>query len=480
MDQPNLLLILADQHRWDLVGWEANGVTLTPHLDALAARGTRCRSTYCTAPLCSPSRAALASGRYGANTGCFTNLHDLPAHTPTFINQLRTAGYQTACVGKTHLAIHAYDADYTSPDHRAYLRTLGWDETCEVAGNGLLKTGLRCEYSQFLRDRGRFADVLEFYRQWHYFMEPGRRGDPDFTCHAWPFEEELHETAFIGQRAGDWLAGRDRQRPFLLHVGFTAPHSPVEPLPRWLDRYASLAEPPPWGDPQPPESRLSARRGYRALISEIDETVGMLVDQLATAGDLANTVIVYTADHGEMAGDHGRCGKTCFFEGSVRVPLVVAGPGVKHQESAALVELLDLGSTLCDLAGVPAHDLDQGRSLRPLLAGETASHRATVYAEMGCDRMLCDGQTKLMWGDPALDQRRLGRLHLDKPVTIPASPGRLYDLVADPHETRNLLDEPAAAGLAAEWQQRLLARFNENTQPRPSRSRGAYRPITAA
>jgi choline-sulfatase len=199
---------------------------------------------------------------------------------------------------------------------------------------------------------------------------------------------------------------------------------------------------------------------------------------LAQAGHLERTVFVYTSDHGEMAGDHGRFGKTCFYESGARVPLVVAGPGVEGGlDSRALVEILDLGATLCDLCGVETHDGDQGRSLTSLLRGETGTHRETVYAEMGCDKMVCNGRHKLMWGDPGSDRRQLGRLHLDKPVDVPASPPRLYDLERDPHELNDLSRQPEHGALLRDMMARLLARWNENTQARPNKDRGPYRPL---
>ena len=460
------------------MGYERNGVTHTPNLDRLGAAGTVFRSAYCTSPLCSPSRAAIASGRYGMNSGSFTNLHELPPGTPGFVQQFRKAGYRTCAIGKTHMEIHAYDSNLCSEEHRAFMDSLGWDEVCEISGNGMLKTGIRCAYSEWLKERGRFDEVLKFYERWHYFMEKERRGDPDFFCHEWPLPEEFQETPFVAQRALDWLRDRDRSRPFLLHIGFAAPHSPIEPFPAFMDLYRNASETPPWGAANPPAWLPDGRRGYRAMIGQIDHYIGKVRECIEEQGGIENTIFVYTADHGEMAGDHGRFGKTCFFEGSMRVPLIVAGPGVQaRQESPAPVEILDIGKTLCELCSVEPHSLDQGRSLVPILTGKSASHRETVYAEMGCDKMIFDGRYKLMYGDPGSDPRKLGRLHLDKPVTIPASPCRLYDLKEDPRELTDLAANPQHRDLLMKMLGELLARLNENMQPLPNKSRGEYRPV---
>jgi choline-sulfatase len=137
------------------------------------------------------------------------------------------------------------------------------------------------------------------------------------------------------------------------------------------------------------------------------------------------------------------------------VPLLFAGPGIRPgQHGAALAETLDIGCTLCDLAGVAPHALDQGRSLAPVLRGERTTHRDTVYSEMGCDRLLRDGRYELMWGEPRFDSRKLGRLHLDKPVSIAPSPAGHYDLAEDPREGRNLAGDPTQRDLLFDLRRR--------------------------
>ena len=475
---PNIVFIIADQHRWDYVGYEDGGRTRTPSLDGLAREGTLFHRAHCPSPLCCPSRAAIASGRYGANSGCFTNLHQLPAGTPSFVQQLRASGYRTCAIGKTHMEIHAYDADYTSDAHLAQMHSLGWDEVTEISGNGMLRQGIRCAYSEFLRQRGLFDQALTFYEQWHYFMERDRGGDPGFVCHEWTLSEDAQETPFVGNRAIEWLEDHGRERPFLLHVGFAGPHSPIEPNPTYMDLYRGHPEVSPWGVDDPPAYVADGRRGYRAMITQIDDYVGRIRTSLESLGLLEDTILVYTADHGEMAGDHGLFSKTCFHEPSVRVPLIVSGPGVAAGvETDSLVELIDLGKTLCDLCGVQPHVLDQGKSLVPVLSGECDSHRETAYVEMGCDRMLRDARYKLMWGEPTADTRQLGRLHLDKPVAIPRSPCRLYDLSEDPHELHDLSADLEHRDLMMEMMSKLLARINENQQTQPFLSRGEYRAL---
>ncbi len=474
-DKPNVVFIIADQHRGDFTSWGNNGRIFTPCLDELAKRGMIFENAYCTSPLCSPSRAAIASGRYGMNSGCFTNLHELPPGTPSFVSQFRQHGYTTAAFGKTHMEIHAYDSDLSSEAHREYMNSLGWDYICEVSGNGMFKTGIKCAYSEYLREQGMLDEVLYYYRRWRYFMD-GPGGFQDFHSETWPFDEKYQETSFIARSAMEWLSGHDRSQPFFMHIGFAAPHSPVEPNPRFLELYGNIDETSPYGA-EADADMIRARKGYRAMISQIDFQVGEIYNLLEKQGLADNTIFVYTADHGEMAGDHNRTGKVCFYEGSMRVPLLISGPGIGCGSSEALVELIDLGSTLCLLCNVPCHDLDQGKSLLRVLTGESAQHRQNIYAEMGCDRMLFDGRYKLMYGDPISDTRQLRHLHLDKPVNIPPSPVRLYDLHHDPYELDDLSQKPESANLLAAMKENLLIRINENIQAAPLKDRGAYHPL---
>lgn len=218
--RPNIVFIIDDQHRWDFMGYESgNGVTFTPNLDLLARRGASFRSAYCTSPLCSPS-----------SSGCFTNLHRPPADSPSFVRQFQSAGYRTAVVGKTHMEIHGYTSDYTTAAHASYMRSLGWDEVREISGNGMLKAGIECFYTSFLKEKGVFDRVTEFYKRWAYFMGPEevRRSKPhDWHYFEWPLDEEYQESRWVADETIRWMNRYTGEALFLLHVGFAAPHSPA-------------------------------------------------------------------------------------------------------------------------------------------------------------------------------------------------------------------------------------------------------------
>ena len=128
MTPPNVVFIIADQHRWDFMGCERNGVTHTPNLDRIADQGAILSSAYCTSPLCCPSRAAIASGRYGMSSGCFTNLHQLPPGTPSFVGQFRQAGYRTCAIGKHRTRAGAPERRWPWPCSAGAART--WTGCC--------------------------------------------------------------------------------------------------------------------------------------------------------------------------------------------------------------------------------------------------------------------------------------------------------------------------------------------------------------
>ncbi len=268
----------------------------------------------------------------------------------------------------------------------------------------------------------------------------------------------------------------DGAEPFFLHVGFAAPHSPIEPLPRFMDLYRDTDKPLVMEGQAESERVALARKGYRGMISQIDHHVGRIISTVERLFGLDNMIFLYTSDHGDMAGDRGMFGKTYFYDPSIRVPLILAGPGIHpNRKSGALVELFDIGRTICALCDVDSYRLDQGKSLVPVLDGSKDVHRNTVYAEMGCDRMLFDGRYKLMFGDPSADERKLGRLHLDKPVALPPSPARLFDLESDPAEKQDLA--ASEKKLLRQMMEKLLVRVNLNTQTQAPKDRGPYRPV---
>lgn len=462
--KPNILFIIADHHRWDYMGNAGAPDVLTPNLDRLAAMGTVVERVYCNAPLCVPSRISMTTGRYPSNTGCFSNRHAVDPSSPTFLHSLKDAGYRTAMIGKFHHHCHSHDADFMA--HKPEVHQLGYDDVIETSGKqGAGEIYCRCAYTEFLKEKG----MLEAFRK-----RTGRWGEIEGTLtwsEAWPWAPETTQDHFIAQTACDWLEKAPSDRPFYLHTGLVGPHMPYDAPQRFRDLYSDMPKHAAPGDQPLDEEKWLA---YAASITEVDEKVGMILDTLERRGLLENTIILYSSDHGDCAGDNGRWYKMNFYEGSVHVPFIAAGPGIPAGRRVnALGELIDLGRTACEFAGAQPHHYDQGRSMAPLLRGETDAHRRDVFSEMGSDKMLFDGRYKLMYGDVTRDRRKeymqppYNGPCFGRPVNLPPDLLSLYDLQNDPQELNNLAGQSEHRGTLTAMKNKLLMRLIENTQARP-------------
>lgn len=462
--RPNVLFIVADHHRWDYLGCAGAKDVLTPNLDRLASMGTTVGQVYCNAPLCVPSRISMTTGRYPSNNGCFTNRQAVDPQSPTFLHSLKRRDYRTAMIGKFHHHVHAYDADFI--EHKPEVHQLGYDDVIETSGKqGAGEIYCRCAYTEFLKEMG----MLEAFRK-----RTGRWGEIEGTLtwsEAWPWDAETTQDHFIAAKVCEWLDEAPEDQPFYLHAGLVGPHMPYDAPERFRDLYKDMPRHHAPGDKPLDEEQWLA---FAASITEVDEKVGMILDALERNGLMENTIILYSSDHGDCAGDNGRWYKMNFYEGSVHVPFIAAGPGIPAgRQVNAMGELVDLGRTVCAFADAEPHHYDQGRDMSPLLRGETDEHRKDVFAEMGSDKMLYDGQYKLMYGDVTLDRRRhfmeppYNGPCFGRPVNLAPDVVSLYDLENDPQELNNLAADPAHADALAAMKEKLLVRLIENTQARP-------------
>jgi choline-sulfatase len=429
--RPNVLLIMADQLAASWLPFHGHRIVQAPNLEALAERSTVFESAYCAAPLCAPSRAALLTGRLPSRTGVFDNAAELPASMPTVTHHLRAGGYITALVGKMHFVgpdqLHGFEERLT-PD--IYPGDLDWTPDWRLPA----------------------SRHVPWYHTIESVLRPG-------VCTASMQQDYDDDVAFRAVRKILDLAREGPERPFFLVVSFSNPHDPWELRQRYWDLYApeeiDLPAVPliPLAEADPHSRRLrqmcgidevsltddqvrAARHGYYAATSYLDERVGEVLGALRDAALDDDTIVVLTADHGEMLGERGLWYKMSFFEQSARVPLLVRVPrGAYLPRVGAPVSLLDLGPTLLDLAGAPglgefAEDVD-GKSLVPLMAGDTDGSFDVVLGEY-----LAEGVNA-----PAVMIRR-GR---HKFIACPGDPDQLYDLVDDPAELTNLAGEPEHA-----------------------------------
>ncbi|TQM10903.1 sulfatase-like hydrolase/transferase [Pseudonocardia kunmingensis] len=420
---PSIVVVLSDEHAAAATGAYGHPVVRTPNLDRLAEQGLLFENAYCTSPMCVPSRLSLLSGRYVHEIDAWDNGVVPDASFRSWGHHLRPAGYESVLVGRTH---------FNGPD-----RLLGFDR--------------------------RLSDDLDFWVD-HDGRPPARtpgwrRGSNSHVteCGAGEHVHTRHDVATTDQ-ALDHLRQRATdtdETPFLLYVGYMHPHFPLV-APRefagWYDP-AHVPLPPTWQDPpeqqhpviarlrygfhneeplSPDQVRL-ATASYWALVSHLDSQVGRLLAAIDGSRLRENTVVVYTSDHGEMAGHHGIWQKQCFYEPAVRVPLLLRLPG--HRAPARVtgdVSLVDLLPTLRDLAGLPVDPELPGRSLcgRPDLPPRPA------FAEYHAQGMV-DGGFML----------KRGRY---KYCSYVGHRPQLFDLDTDPWERTDLADDPAYADLLAD------------------------------
>ena len=232
------------------------------------------------------------------------------------------------------------------------------------------------------------------------------------------------------------LRGFSDEFPWHLFVSFVGPHNPFDPAPEFAEQWrdAEMPDPIPWNadgkpdryhkssqDYRDPAKALIARRQYTAYLEQIDQSIGKLLDTLEEQGTLDDTYIVFAADHGEMLGDHGRYTKGVQYEASLRVPMIMAGPGIKPGNSEALVELNDVNATICDWAGIgPTPGID-AQSVQPVLTGEQQEHRAYTFATHRGHCCVRTRDWKYIHGDDGQHE--------------------LYDLKNDPEEIQNVIDQ---------------------------------------
>jgi arylsulfatase A-like enzyme len=463
----NVVWLMSDQHTWRAAGAYGNVEVRTPTLDRLAREGMRFDCAYTPSPVCVPARFALLTGRYPHTTGCTGNATPLPLRERTAAHWFRERGYLTAFVGKLHpVAPHTAGFDYYV-DAGHYFDYLGPRTERFVRGLGARNSGCAAPWIDTLHEgRG----------------NPWGQAFPDRPSGAiLPLED--HFDSFVAREAVRFLRAYAGE-PFLLVVSFLAPHAPFAPAPEFdvydpaaltlpetaapvpdaaalaaggaanLHPYGGWFLPPP-GDARRDEEARRWLAAYYGNVTQTDAAAGAMLEALDTLGLAGDTLVVYTTDHGEMMYEHGLFGKTLFYEGSARVPLIVRCPGAiaPGTACAAPVDLTDVLPSSLDLAGIPyrasggdASALD-GYSLVPAFGG-AATGRAFAFSEIGFPHhvryMLRDARWK--YTHHAGDQERGG-----------ARGGRLFDLRRDPDERDNLIDDVRCAPVAAALREQLLS-----------------------
>jgi choline-sulfatase len=460
MNRPNFLILMVDQLNGTFFPDGPADFLHAPNLKALAARSVRFANAYTPSPLCAPARAAFMAGQLPSRTRVYDNAAEFASSIPTYAHHLRRAGYYTALSGKMHFVgpdqLHGLEERLTTD---VYPADFGWTPDYR-------KPGERIDWWYHNLGSVSGAGVAEITNQYEY-------------------DDEVAHLA--GQKLYDLSRGHEK-RPFCLTVSFTHPHDPYVARRQYWDLYEDCPALQPevgkiaYADQDPHSQRLMnacqdeayaitpneiarARRGYFANISYVDDKIGELLGILDRCRMAENTVVVFLSDHGDMLGERGLWFKMNFFEGSARVPLMLAAPGLAPRRVETPVSTLDVVATLGDIAGIDLGEIEpwtDGVSLIDTLArGERREAVPVEYAAEGSQAPM----VSLREGD-----FKFNHCEFDPP--------QLFDLASDPLELSNLAPDPAYADEVARFQALVARRWDMARFDREVRESQAQRHVT--
>ncbi len=451
MQRPNLVFLLSDDHAAHAISAYGSVVNRTPHIDAIAAAGVRFDSMFATNSLCAPSRASILTGTYSHVNGVTTLDTPIDAGQPTFVDQLHEVGYRTGFVGKWHMG-EGPGHDPQGFDHWEVLIDQGEyvDPRFRSADGVRTETGYATDLITDLALR--WVDSLEGDEPWCVFIwhkAPHRSWVPD-DAHRGMYAEPIR----VPDTFTDNLDGRsETARRAAMRV---ADHLNAE----------DLKEPVPQGLSSEQEALWKYQRfmeDYLACVASVDDNVGRVHDWLAARGDVEDTVVVYGSDQGFFLGDHGWFDKRFMYEESIRMPFVLSYPRsvAAGQVHGGIVTNVDIAVSLLDAAGAARHPRMQGRSFWPELVGapspeppvegfyyrywmhDDGAHHVGAHYGYRTDRHTLIYFYNDGLGIPGCSDER-----------HPAE-WELYDLLEDPDQVHNVVDDPAYAAVRAELEAAL-------------------------
>ena len=429
---------MADQLAPQFTSAYGNNHVKTPHMDNLAARGMRFDAAYCNAPLCAPSRFSFMSGQHITSIAAYDNASEFPATIPTFAHYLRLMGYRTCLSGKMHFVgpdqLHGFEERLTTD---IYPADHAWTPDWEAPDERIDK--------------------------WYHNMESVREAGITNTTFQYEYDEET--TFYARRRIFEYAM--ENINPFCMVVSLIHPHDPYLARPEHWNLYDhdKIEMPRIPATPDPHSERLrhgiqadvikvteeeirNARHAYFANCSYFDENVGVVVQALEESGQIDNTVIIVTSDHGDMLGERGLWYKMNMFEHSARVPLLISGPGVSHGTCDSPCSLVDLLPTILDIAGKEIPEMAMpvdGRSLWEMAKGKTCEDGEAI-AEYCAE---CASHPMFM-----IRRGKYKYIHCD------VDPPQLYDLNNDPDELKNLIEDPTYEDIAQSFKSEVLTRWD--------------------
>lgn len=461
---PNILMIMTDQQRFDSLGCTGCGAIQTPHLDKLAAEGALFENCYVNNPICTPSRASIFTGKSLIGHGVF-RVHDiLPSDEVLFTQRLREQGYQTALFGKLHVSGRSFERDRRNPGD-------GFDiYEYSIAPHAL--GGTYNAYEAWLRE-----NHPAFYER---LCRQGR--NVGF------FPEEVHFTKWAADRTIDFIKNRAPDTPFFCCMSVVDPHDPYTDYPPGMDKQVDTRKLRPLIEPSAPrpdavenESRhgllgafdryspddiLKMRIGYYASIAFLDRQVGRVLRELDSRGIENDTLVLFVSDHGDMLGDHGLLAKGAFFyDASVRVPLIIRYPR-RIKEAVRVKRVVQphhIAGTLLRAAGI---DLDDSVTKAPVDLIETAVRENEANGVKGyaiCEYRSTGINDRKRYWSPDVHATMIfdGRYKLSVFHTTNAAgtQGQLFDMQNDPDERNDLWSKPEYADCRQELLCGLLCRM---------------------
>ena len=462
--KPNIIYFFSDQHRHDAMGCAGNTVIQTPNLDRMAGEGVRFSRVYTQSPICQPARASVITGQYTHQHGISQNfVKDFDPEWPTMMKQLQAAGYTTAEIGKTHFYSPREETlkNISTPNgfdlrlNNGFIRSFGFDHVLEEFDryiHAYPKANFITPYTEHLKAKGLLEAYQEQIRSIWRLTPTHWNG----VTSVLPQEDDL--TSFIADRAIDWIKSYNGDKPFFLMVSFVAPHVPLMADPVWAAYYqnAEIARGPRQSPDKPNEimeqyietlSRhsnshlltdeyvLNGARQYYGMVSLIDQKIGAIMKEVEDRGFGDKTWFFYSADHGEMLGDHNLMAKMNFYKSSVLVPAIIRPPEpVEPKVEDGIIESIDFTGTILDLAGADPVKGSGARSLLSFINGRGRSREVAFSA--------IEFQHLHSYFVMAATENH--RLTIERETGTPCE---FFDLKEDPDELNNLVNDPGYKGM---------------------------------
>jgi arylsulfatase A-like enzyme len=480
----NILWICADQLRFDYLGCYGNKIVRTPNIDRLASMGMIFKKAYVQSPVCAPSRASFLTGRYPRTCRVRQNGQNIPKEEILVTKVLADNGYVCGLSGKLHIsACYPHLDILTEPRIDDGYSEFDWSHG---------PAGLAKKRGWFGNDYGKwlFENGVEYKTPSH----------PESSFISIGMPEEYHQTKWCTDKALSFIErAKMYEKNWLFSVNYFDPHNDYDPPKEYLDYYmtkldeiplpdfieSELKEKPYWQqkdhlgaydsdgelayDSMTDRDHKLIRAAYYGMVELIDKQVGRLMDKLESIGELENTMVIFTSDHGEMLGDNGVYLKgPYFYEQCIHVPLIIYNGKSANRSYDGLLEIVDLAPTILDAAELPVEPGMQGKSFLSVFTGdETKYHRDDIYCEsynsnkghrdpLAYTTMVFDGRYKLT------------RAHGDESKTLVG--GELYDLEKDPAEHNNLWDDRDYIEIKCKMLEKLSDRMAWTADPLPVRS----------